>query len=113
MTRISDSESRSVPVASQNLIRYGPRREIVRRSRAVLISDKLNWVPGHAGVRGNEIANGLARGSSVLEFLGPEPALEVSRHDIRRRIRRWLVNQHWVRRRVLGYIQRQGRELVS
>jgi len=54
----------------------------------------LYWVPGHAGVQGNEIADKLARDSSVLEFVGPEPALGVSRQDIRRRIRRWLVNQH-------------------
>ena len=30
----------------------------------------LFWAPGHAGVRGNEITNGLSRGSSVLGFLG-------------------------------------------
>jgi ribonuclease HI len=39
----------------------------------------LYWVPGHAGVQGNEIVNELARGGSVLGFLGPEPALGVSR----------------------------------
>ena len=47
---------------------------------------ELYWVPGHAGVRGNEIAYVLARGGAVLEFLGPEQALGVSRQDIRRGI---------------------------
>jgi ribonuclease HI len=37
----------------------------------------LYWVSGHAGVRGNEIADGLARVGSALRFLGPEPALGV------------------------------------
>jgi len=55
----------------------------------------LYWVPEHAGVQGNEIANELTRDSSVLGLLGPEPALGVSRQDIRR-ISHWLVNQHWV-----------------
>ena len=43
---------------------------------------ELYWVPGHAGLRGNEIADELARGGFVLGFLGPEPALGVSRRDI-------------------------------
>jgi hypothetical protein len=73
----------------------------------------LYWVPGHAGVRGNEIADELTRGGSVLECLGPEPALGVSRQDIRRRIRHWLVNQHWIRWRGLGNTQRQAREQIS
>jgi hypothetical protein len=57
---------------------------------------RLYWVPKHAGVRENEITNELARGGSALKFVLLEPALGVSRHDIRKRIRRWLVNQHWV-----------------
>jgi hypothetical protein len=73
----------------------------------------LYWVPGHAGVRGKEIANELARDCSVLKFVGPEPALGVSRQDIRRRIRRWLVNQHWVWWRGLGDTERQAGELIS
>ena len=56
----------------------------------------LCWVPVHAGVRGNEIADELTRDGSALKFVGPEPALGISRQVIRRRIRRWLVNQHWV-----------------
>jgi hypothetical protein len=73
----------------------------------------LYWVPGHAVVRGNEIADELARDGSAVKFVGPEPALGVSRQDIRRRIRRWSVNQHWVWWRGLGNTQRQARELLS
>jgi len=73
----------------------------------------MYWVPGHAGVRGNEIADELARDGCALKFVGPEPGLGVSRQDIRRRIRRWLVNQHWVRWRAVGDTQRQARELIS
>ena len=73
----------------------------------------MYWVPGHAGVRGNEIAGELARGGSALKFVGPKPALGVSRQDIRRRIRRWLVKQHCVWRRGLGNTQRRARELIS
>jgi hypothetical protein len=42
----------------------------------------LYWVPGHAGIRGNEVADELARGGSVRGFLGPEPALGVSRQEV-------------------------------
>jgi hypothetical protein len=73
----------------------------------------LYWFPGYAWVRGNEIVDDLARDGSALKFLRPEPALGVSRQDIRRRIRRWSVNQHWVWWRVLGDTQRQARKLIS
>jgi hypothetical protein len=54
----------------------------------------------------------VARGGSDLKFVGPESALGVSRQDIRRSIRRWLVDQHWARWRGLGDTQRQARELI-
>ena len=72
----------------------------------------LFWVPGHAGIRGNEIADGFVRGSSALRFLGPEPALGVSRRDLQKRLSRWLVNQHGAQWRGLDDTQRQAREFI-
>jgi ribonuclease HI len=50
----------------------------------------LYWFPGHAGVRGNEIANKLARDGSVQRFVGPGPFLagggSVSRQNTRRKM---------------------------
>jgi len=41
----------------------------------------LHWVPGHAGVRGNEIADQLSWDGYFLKFVGPEPVLGVFRQD--------------------------------
>ena len=72
----------------------------------------LYWVPGHVGLRGNEITDELTRDGSVLQFVGPQPAMGVSRQDIWGRIRRWLVNQHWVWWWGFGDTQRQAQELI-
>jgi len=56
----------------------------------------LFCVPGHSGARGNEIADKLATDRTVHHFVGPEPALGVSRQNIRKKIKRWIDNQHMV-----------------
>jgi hypothetical protein len=74
---------------------------------------RLYWVPGHVGVRGNEITDGLARDSSGRGFLGPEPVLGVSRRDIQNRHSHWLNSQHCASWSDLGSTLRQARELIS
>jgi hypothetical protein len=70
------------------------------------------WVPGHARVRGNEIADRLARSGSGQRFTGSEPYLEVSRQNIRKKIKRW-IGQHLALWRGPCGTQRQARELIS
>jgi hypothetical protein len=50
---------------------------------------------------------------SSLGFLGPEPALGVSRQDIQNKLNCWLANQHWAIWWSLGDTQRHARELIS
>ena len=71
----------------------------------------LYWVPGHAGVRGNEITDRLARSGSGQRFIGPEPFLGVSRQNIRRK--RWMKNQHLALWQSPCNTQRQAQELIS
>jgi len=47
----------------------------------------LYWVHGHAGVRGNEIADKLASSDCAQRFVGPEPFLGVSRQNIRSKLK--------------------------
>jgi hypothetical protein len=73
----------------------------------------LFWVPGHSGIRGNEITLELAREGSAHHFVGPEPAVGVSRQCIRREIQCWLDRQHLIRWRGLVGTMRQAQELIS
>jgi hypothetical protein len=73
----------------------------------------LYWVPEHAGVRGNEIADRLARDGSVQRFVGPEPFLGVSRQNIRRKMKHWMEKRHLALCRVPCSTKRQAQELIS
>jgi hypothetical protein len=73
----------------------------------------LYWVPGHAAVRGNVIADKLARVGSVQRFVGPEPFLGVSIQNVRRKMKRWMEKQHLVLWRGPCNTQRQAGELIS
>jgi hypothetical protein len=57
-------------------------------SRHVVV---LHWVPGHARIRGNDIADELVREGSALAFVGPEPAVRVSKQVIQQKLSCWLV----------------------
>jgi hypothetical protein len=73
----------------------------------------LYWVPGHVGVKGNETTDGLTRNGSASGFVGPEPALGVSRQDLRNKISHWLGNQYRRCWQNLGNSQRQAQDLVG
>jgi ribonuclease HI len=73
----------------------------------------LYWVPGRAGVRGNEIANRLARNGSAQRFVGPEPFLGVSRQTIRRKMKCWMEKLHLALWSGPCSTQRLARELIS
>ena len=72
----------------------------------------LFWVPGHSGIRVNKIADKLARDAILHHFVGPKPALGVSKENIRKKIKRWIDNQHMVMRRHLISTQRQAQKMI-
>jgi len=48
-----------------------------------------------------------------MRFLGPKPALGVSKRDLQKRLGHWLAKQHGAQWRGLGDTQRQAREFIS
>jgi len=54
----------------------------------------LFQVPGHSRVCRIEIANKLAKERTVHQFVGCEPALQVSRQSMRKKMKCWMDNQH-------------------
>uniref|UniRef100_T1I8I1 RNase H domain-containing protein n=1 Tax=Rhodnius prolixus TaxID=13249 RepID=T1I8I1_RHOPR len=57
-------------------------------------------MPGHVGIKGNEIADQLARNGASTPFIGPEPVLGITKGAVREALRDWdLEREHekyWV-----------------
>lgn len=49
----------------------------------------LQWVRGHSGILGNEIADGLAKQGASTPFIGPEPAVGCTMELIHQHLQRW------------------------
>jgi len=57
-------------------------------------------------------ADELTWEGTVQQFVGPEPALGVSRQNIKKKIKRWKDKQHMAMGRGLTSIQRKARKLI-
>ncbi|KAJ8916950.1 hypothetical protein NQ315_008350 [Exocentrus adspersus] len=63
--------------------------DLARHNRVELL-----WVPGHSGIKGNEKVDELARKGSSASYIGPEPAVGVSKIKVRSQVKEWVNAQH-------------------
>ena len=54
----------------------------------------VTWIPGHAGIQGNEAADHLAKQGTELSIEGPEPFISVPYATCTREIKGWM-NKRW------------------
>ncbi len=57
-------------------------------------SVSVQWVPGHEGHRGNEIADRLAKRGTLLDYIGPQPAVPVHKGYNHLKIKKWAQDKH-------------------
>ena len=76
-----------VKQAKENLNRLGLSNEVI-----------IQWIPGHEGYMGNEVADRLAKRGATEPFWGPEPGLPLTNTFFKNLIREWgrdLHNREW------------------
>ena len=56
---------------------------------------RLVWTPGHCGILGNEVADGLSRQASAIKYTGPEPVLGVTSLTVRNELQHWACREQW------------------
>jgi len=54
----------------------------------------IQWIPGHAGLTGNELADARAREASETPFIGPQPSICIPLQTVKRRVKEIEVAQH-------------------
>jgi hypothetical protein len=74
-------------------------------------TEALYWVPGHAGVQGNKIANRLAKEGFAQKSVRPQPSLGVSIKNIKK-IKGWVDKQHLAMWRGHRSTQRRVQKLI-
>uniref|UniRef100_T1HDR1 RNase H domain-containing protein n=1 Tax=Rhodnius prolixus TaxID=13249 RepID=T1HDR1_RHOPR len=52
--------------------------------------EQLEWEPGYVGIKGNEIADQLARNGASTPFIGPETVLGITKGAVREDLRDWI-----------------------
>ena len=91
----SDSQAAIKSLASANSrskIGIACRTQIEELNSANAVH--LVWVPGHSSIAGNELADELARSGASHDFIGPEPAIPVSKCWVKLQIDTWAATQH-------------------
>ena len=54
----------------------------------------INWIPGHSGHRGNNVADGLAKMGVKLKVQGPEPIIPISEATRKEELGDWSLIAH-------------------
>jgi len=92
--------------------RKHPPSDAALRELAIFNSVRLLWVPGHTGIPGNEIADGLAKQASAQSYFGPEPVLGITSTTVSNALKQWaLLEQYTLWNSMVGC--RQAKSMLK